>query len=64
MLEESSSGTAADQLKTVLNKVVEKQETNDQSILKRIKGLLEDLEKSDSYLNNALRYIPPLQFAA
>lgn len=63
MLEESSSGTAADQLKTVLSKVVEKQETNDQSIIKKVKALLLDLEKSDSYLNDALRYIPPLQFA-
>ncbi|KAF2885278.1 hypothetical protein ILUMI_20901 [Ignelater luminosus] len=63
VLAEASTGTSANQLQVILSKIVERRDTKDQSILNKLKTLLTDLEKSNSYLNDALRYIPPLQFS-
>lgn len=62
-LAEMSTGTSADQLKGVLSKVVERNDTKNPQLIKKIKSLLKDLEDSSSYISTALRYVPPLPFA-
>lgn len=59
----TSSGSSSDQLKFVLSKVVQKRNTKKDNILKKIKVLLADLDKPESYINSAIKYIPPLQFS-
>lgn len=63
ILIDSSGGTSAEQLNIVLSKIVERRDITNENVLKKIHPLLFDLKKADSYLNDALRYIPPLQFA-
>lgn len=52
-LNKTSSGTAADQLKFVLEQIKARQETNDPMVKKKIQDLLEDLKKDNGYLNMA-----------
>ncbi|KAJ8971254.1 hypothetical protein NQ314_000795 [Rhamnusium bicolor] len=61
-LAESSTGTSAHQLRTVLSKIVERGDTRKPDIVKKMKQLITDLDESGSYINLALRYIPPLSF--
>lgn len=61
-LVESSTGTSAYQLRYVLNKIVERQDTKRADLLNKIKKLVTDLDQDNSYINDALRYIPPLPF--
>lgn len=61
-LSESSTGSSAYQLRYVMNKIVQRQDTKRQEILGKIQKLIDDLDQDNSYINDALRYIPPLSF--
>lgn len=61
-LAESSTGTSAYQLRYVLNRIVERGDTKQPQIINKIKQMVADLDKDNSYINDALRYIPPLPF--
>nr|CAI5826701.1 unnamed protein product [Callosobruchus analis] len=62
-LSESSSRTSAYQLRSVLSKVLERRDTKREDILKKMMMIVTDLDQHNSYLNMALKYIPPLAFA-
>ncbi|XP_045467194.1 uncharacterized protein LOC123675747 [Harmonia axyridis] len=62
-LSKTSSGTAADQLKFILEKILANQDTKQPAVKKKISALLEDLNTDNSYIHKALLYIPPLQFS-
>ncbi|XP_074028781.1 ecdysone-inducible gene E3 [Leptinotarsa decemlineata] len=62
-LSDSSTSTSAYQLRVVMNKVIERDDTKKPDIVKKIKEIVNDLDESNSYINLALRYIPPLSFA-
>lgn len=62
-LSETSNGSSLDQLKFVLSKVVEKRDITQQNILSKINTILKDMEQDNSYLHDALRHIPALQFS-
>ncbi|KAG5888299.1 hypothetical protein JTB14_022188, partial [Gonioctena quinquepunctata] len=61
-LVDSSVSTSAYQLRVVMNKIIERHDTRKEDIMKKIKQLVSDLDETNSYLNLALRYIPPLAF--
>ncbi|KAL3271128.1 hypothetical protein HHI36_021625 [Cryptolaemus montrouzieri] len=61
-LSKTSSGSSADQLKFVLEKILSNQDTNQPNIVKKIQTLLEDLKMENSYINMALMFVPPLKF--
>ncbi|RZC32995.1 hypothetical protein BDFB_001338 [Asbolus verrucosus] len=58
----TSTGESADQLRTVLSKIVQRKDTKNPQIMKKINDIIKDLQESSSYLRAALREIPPLQF--
>ncbi|XP_076257109.1 ecdysone-inducible gene E3 [Rhynchophorus ferrugineus] len=58
-----SSSTSSYQLKSVLNRVVEQKEIRRNDIITKIKDLLTDLDNENSFINKALKDIPPLVFA-
>ncbi|XP_030747571.1 uncharacterized protein LOC115876037 isoform X2 [Sitophilus oryzae] len=58
-----SSSTASYQLLSVLKKVVEKNEIKKADVVMKMKTLITDLEEENSYINLALKDIPPLVFA-
>ncbi|KAJ8981929.1 hypothetical protein NQ317_002099 [Molorchus minor] len=60
----SSMGTSAYQLRMVINKVVERGDTRKQDIVKKINQLIADLDEPHSYINEALKDIPPLPYAS
>lgn len=60
---ETSMGTSLEQLRFVLSKVVEKRDIKQENVLAKIRTLLKDTEQDNSYLHDALRYIPPLKFS-
>ncbi|CAH1994051.1 unnamed protein product [Acanthoscelides obtectus] len=62
-LSDSSSRTSAYQLKRVLSKVLERRDTKREDIMKKMMMIISDLDEHNSYLNMALKYIPPLAFA-
>lgn len=62
-LAETSGGTSADQMRFVMRKVVENKDIRQENVLAKLRTTLTDLEQDDSYINNALRYIPPLRFS-
>ncbi|XP_044763316.1 uncharacterized protein LOC123320178 [Coccinella septempunctata] len=62
-LSKTSSGTAADQLKFVLEKILTNQDSKQPEVKRKISALLEDLKTDNSYIHKALLYIPPLQFS-
>ncbi|XP_018568998.1 uncharacterized protein LOC108909223 [Anoplophora glabripennis] len=64
VLIESSKESSAYQLRTVLNKIIERSDTKKPDIVKKIKQLVTDLDEHSSYINNALRYIPALPFVS
>lgn len=51
------------QLKSVLNKIIENNDTKKADVVNKIKSLVADLDDQTSYLNVALSGIPPLVFA-
>lgn len=51
------------QLKSVLNKIIENNDTKKSDVVSKIKSLVADLDDQTSYLNVALSGIPPLAFA-
>lgn len=51
------------QLKSVLNKIIENNDTKKADVVSKIKSLVADLDDQTSYLNVALSGIPPLAFA-
>lgn len=59
----SSKDTSAYQLKFILSKIVDRQDTRDTKITMKIKELVKDIDQKDSYINLATKYIPPLVFA-
>lgn len=62
-LADISTGTSSYQLLYTLKKLIEHRDTNKADILRKVKQLIIDLEESNSYINMALQYIPPLTFA-
>lgn len=58
-----SGGSSAYQLGYLLRKVQDQKEVADPMLQNKIKALIGDLEKEDSYINIALMYIPALGFA-
>nr|AEE62933.1 unknown [Dendroctonus ponderosae] len=58
-----SGSTSGHQLKGVLGKVLEKRDTRKADVLAKIKALVAELEMEHSYINEALKTIPPLVFA-
>ncbi|ENN72539.1 hypothetical protein YQE_10879, partial [Dendroctonus ponderosae] len=58
-----SGSTSGHQLKGVLGKVLEKGDTRKADVLAKIKALVAELEMEHSYINEALKTIPPLVFA-
>ncbi|XP_057661617.1 uncharacterized protein LOC130897066 [Diorhabda carinulata] len=62
-LADISTGTSSYQLLYTLKKLIEHRDTNRADILKKVKQLITDLEESNSYINMALQYIPPLSYA-
>jgi len=58
----SSTGTSAQQLRFVLNRMIQNKDTSDAKIISKMESLIADLNKDDSYLNLALSDIPPLSF--
>ncbi|CAH0549231.1 unnamed protein product [Brassicogethes aeneus] len=61
-LVDSSTGTSAFQLRFVLDKILQRQEVKKPEITSKITKLIQDLDIDSSYINDALRYIPPLPF--
>ncbi|KAK9876097.1 hypothetical protein WA026_011208 [Henosepilachna vigintioctopunctata] len=61
-LSKTSSGTSANQLKFVLQKILTNQDTKQPDVKKKINALLEDLSNEESYLNKAIKDIEPMQF--
>lgn len=59
----SSESTSVYQLKFILNKIVDRQDTRDPKITQKIKELITDIDQKDSYINLATKDIPPLVFA-
>lgn len=51
------------QLKSVLNKIIENNDTKKADVVSKIKSLVADLDDQTSYLNVALSGIPALAFA-
>lgn len=62
VLVEISKGTSAEQLQAVLKRLVEQRNTRDPKTTTKINNLLKDLGIPKSYINEALKYIPPLRF--
>ncbi|XP_060533360.1 uncharacterized protein LOC132706194 [Cylas formicarius] len=62
-LVDSSSGTSSDQLKIVLRKLLDNQDSKKPDVVARVREVLQDLEQPSSYINAALKGIPPLKFA-
>ncbi|CAH1111907.1 unnamed protein product [Psylliodes chrysocephalus] len=62
-LADTSSNTSAYQLKIVFKRVIDRRDSSRQDIVNKIKQLIKDLDDSNSYLNLALKYIPPLVFS-
>lgn len=62
-INENSNETALEQLKFVLTKTLEQDESKAESgIKKRTTRVLEDLEKQDGAVYKVLRYYPPMAF--
>ncbi|XP_066259983.1 uncharacterized protein ImpE3 [Euwallacea similis] len=57
-----SEFTSSYQLRSILNKVIESKEIKKTDVLKKIETLIVDLDDEDSYINTALKDIPPLVF--
>ncbi|XP_050300273.1 uncharacterized protein LOC126738855 [Anthonomus grandis grandis] len=57
-----STSTSSNQLKATLKKIIEKGDTRKENVMSKIKSLIMDLEQENSYINNALKDIPPLSF--
>lgn len=58
-----SGSTSSHQLKGVLGKMLEKGDIRKRDVVAKIKALVADLEMEMSYINEALKTIPPLVFA-
>ncbi|XP_066144212.1 uncharacterized protein ImpE3 [Euwallacea fornicatus] len=57
-----SEFTSSYQLRSILNKLIESKEIKKADVLKKIEILIDDLDDGDSYINIALKNIPPLVF--
>ncbi|XP_072381124.1 uncharacterized protein ImpE3 [Diabrotica undecimpunctata] len=62
-LADLSTSTSAYQLQYTLKKVVEHRDTSRSDIIKKVNQLVGELDDPNSYINVALKYIPPLVFA-
>lgn len=60
---EHSSGSAYDQLKFVLTKMIATQDSQTSEIVVKTKKVLAEMDKADGTIANAIRYYPPLSFA-
>lgn len=49
-------------MNTVLKNLINNRDTKDQAILKKLNTILDELNIPDSYINEALKPIPALQF--
>ncbi|KAF5287176.1 hypothetical protein FQR65_LT12305 [Abscondita terminalis] len=63
VLESTSKGTSSEQLYVVLDKLLKRRDSKEAKVHQKAGELIKDLEDPKSYLNDALKYIPPLQFA-
>ncbi|KAK4878695.1 hypothetical protein RN001_011201 [Aquatica leii] len=63
VLQTTSKGTSAEQLYMVLDKMVKRRDSKETKTHEKVTALLKDFEDPKSYLNDALKYIPPLYFA-
>ncbi|XP_018324826.1 uncharacterized protein LOC108736763 [Agrilus planipennis] len=61
-LEENCTGTSTHQLLSVLHKTIENRDTDNAKVIERINNMIKDLETANSYVNQALLYVPPLHF--
>nr|XP_022907722.1 uncharacterized protein LOC111419182 isoform X1 [Onthophagus taurus]XP_022907723.1 uncharacterized protein LOC111419182 isoform X2 [Onthophagus taurus] len=61
-LTEFSKGTSSNQMKQIFTKIVDRREVQQEKVLTTLKTIIKDLDDPKSYMNDALRYIPPLKF--